>query len=160
MLIFCVCATPLPVTQSTRKHLLMRKLLYTLTILASLMACSKSQDDKPREPNKSLVGDWNLYQQRADPGDGSGNWRRTDVVAAIHFGGDGLYHDSRSEQFNRYTFTQDTITLFNNTNPSVTYKLAVQELNGSTLSYYYGWPWCGGPSGEKFARVMFCTLPE
>ena len=141
----------------------MRKLFYTLIILAGMAGCSKEKEQEPvTEKSEGIAGSWLLTEQRADIGDGRGTWRHTDVQAAIFFGPEGSYHDTRSTQFNKYTFSKDTITLYNKDNLSVTYKLAVQELNASTLSYYFGWPWCGGPSGEKFImyQEQLCNLPE
>jgi hypothetical protein len=134
--------------------LCMKNILLLFIIVATATHCSKS---KSEPENGSLVGKWSLTMTRADPGDGSGTWRNyTDETVIIQFEENGTFTDGRRNQFNRYSVQGDTITLSNSAN-SKTWLMAVQELNNNTLSYYYGWPWCGGPSGEKFKRIPDVT---
>lgn len=133
----------------------MKNILLLFIIVATATHCSKSKEGG--SGNASLVGMWELKMQRADPGDGSGKWRDyTGEPAHIEFQQGGIFFDSRSDLYNRYSVSGDTVTLSNSAN-SKTWPLAVQELNNNTLSYYYGWPWCGGPTGEKFKRIPDVT---
>jgi hypothetical protein len=121
-------------------------------LVAGMAACTKNHN----KPNEGLTGTWLWTEQRADPGDGSGTWRQVETIAKafITFEGNGTYKDSRSATYNRYTYKQDTVTLYS-THSADTFKLSVQELNSGTLSYYFVYPWyCGGPSGEKFKRII------
>jgi len=132
----------------------MKNFVLLLLIVATATHCSKSKD---ASGNASLVGMWELKMQRADPGDGSGTWHDyTGEPQHIEFHDDGGFFDGRSNLYNRYSVSGDTITLSNSAN-SNTFKLAIQELTENTLSYYYGWPWCGGPSGDKFVRLGMIT---
>jgi hypothetical protein len=129
----------------------MKNILLLFLIVATATHCSKSKENDPGYA--SIEGDWELTMQRADPGDGSGTWHDyTGEPVYIVFHHDGTFFDKRSNLYNRYSISGDTITLSNSAN-SNTYKLAIQELTETTLSYYYGWPWCGGPSGDKFKRL-------
>ena len=139
----------------------MQKLLYVLSILAVLSACSKDQEKEPESKYEGIVGTWTLTEMRADPGDGSGKWEKVNFNASVIFTPDGSYYNSRGSSYNKYTLINDTITLYNNNNPSDNFKLYVQELNTNTLAYYLGGFWCGGPTGEKFVRYsLLCNLPQ
>jgi hypothetical protein len=129
----------------------MKNILLLFLIAATATHCSKSKESG--SGHASIEGDWELKMHRSDPGDGSGTWRDyTGEPAYIVFYPDGTFFDKRRNLFNRYSISGDTITLSNSAN-SNTFQLAIQELTDNTLSYYYGWPWCGGPSGEKFVRL-------
>jgi hypothetical protein len=133
----------------------MKNILLLFIIVATATHCSKSKGGD--SSNASIVGMWELKMQRADPGDGSGTWHDyTGVPQHIEFQPGGIFFDGRSNLYNRYSVSGDTITLSNTVN-SNTYLLAIQELTDNTLSYYYGWPWCGGPSGDKFKRLPLIT---
>lgn len=133
----------------------MKNTLLLFVIVATIAGCSKSKDEPPKEINGSITGMWKLEMTRADPGDGSGGWRNyTGDPVIIEFNTDGTYTDTRSNTYIRYEVNGDLITLYNNTFSS-TFRLAVQELNTSTLAYYFGnGGWCGGPAGEQFIKLV------
>ncbi|WP_315815944.1 hypothetical protein [Paraflavitalea speifideaquila] len=139
----------------------MRTTLFSLCLIMVFMACSKDHKDDPSTAKyEGIVGTWVLSDIRSDPGDGSGTWRKPEKLNYVFFGPKGLYKDSRNPLFNRYTLTKDTIALYNTANPTSLHKLAVQQLNADTLTYYFGWPWCGGPTGDRFLRFSeICTIP-
>jgi hypothetical protein len=97
-----------------------------------------------------------LTEARSDPGDGSGQWRPVEpgVNVEIVFKEDGEFTSTdNGNPFNQYSVSGDSVLLFNRFNNNVSMQLAIQELNGINLSYYYGWPWCGGPTGSKYVRL-------
>ena len=129
----------------------MKSILLLVTACCTLIACEKQRVESTDE----LTGKWMLTEQRADPGDGSGQWHPVTInqVLTIEFKSDGSFESSDNNNiFNRYTLVGDTITLFHSLSNNVSMKLAVQELTTTTLAYYYGWPWCGGPTGSKYTR--------
>ncbi|RXK82923.1 hypothetical protein [Filimonas effusa] len=125
------------------------KLLYIMLAAFLLLSCAK---EKEQYSTNSIVGSWKLIETRNDPGDGSGRFIAAQDEATITFTPSGEYNDTRNNLYNRYEMvTNDTVRLSHNLKPTVKL-LAIQELTSGTLTYFHGWPWCGGPSGEKFSR--------
>lgn len=58
--------------------------------LALLASCS-DRDDLSSAPIPELVGVWRLVEQYADPGDGSGDFRKVDSDKTIEFFDDGIF---------------------------------------------------------------------
>ena len=128
----------------------MKSLCVLLTAL-TLLSCSKQKEASPKVTGE-IVGSWKLIETRADPGDGSGKFIAAQEEATITFSASGAYNDTRNDLYNQYEIvTKDTIRLLHHLRPMVKL-LAIQELTSGTLTYYHGWPWCGGPAGEKFTR--------
>jgi hypothetical protein len=131
----------------------MKRLLFFIIATAAFAACEKSN---PGKSSSDLTGKWKLTEARSDPGDGSGRWHPVDqdVVVIIEFKTDGSFISNENfNEFDRYTIHGDSVSLFNSLNSSIQMPIAIQELNSQALSYYYGWPWCGGPTGRKFVRL-------
>lgn len=143
----------------------MKSCIAVLSVLVCVCACSKQVSEEatgpavcpvyvsPKLVEEALAGSWNMVEQRADPGNGSGSWHQTNNHEVITFD-KGVYSSTNTTvPYNRYRITAlDTIELYNTTQ-SNTRKLAIQLLNKDSLTYYEGWPWCGGPSGSKFVRI-------
>lgn len=126
------------------------RIVVLLLFFCSFLACSKKEKVGEDSP---IVGTWQLIELRADPGDGSGKFRPVSTEVTLTFAADGQYSDSRDQFFNRYELiTPDTVKLYRSYTEPVRL-LAIQELSGSTLTFYTGWPWCGGPYGERFVRA-------
>jgi hypothetical protein len=129
----------------------MKQTLLLLLVTIAIFGCKKSKEQGPE--SDSILGTWQLEMHRADPGDGSGTWRVYDGnPVTITFGADGSFSDSRGNAYNRYSLTGNTITL-SNTNNANTFEWLIQERNYSSLVYYLGGFWCGGPTGEKLKRI-------
>lgn len=71
----------------------MKKVVLCCLVIFNL-ACS--DDDTVFENDSDLVGTWLLIEQYADPGDGSGDFRKVDSDKVIVFSSDGTYESSGS----------------------------------------------------------------
>lgn len=134
----------------------MKRLLFFVLATVGLAACEKSKSELSGKQAEDLMGKWKLSEARSDPGDGSGRWRPVDhdIDIIIEFKSDGSFNSNEiNNPFNRYTVYGDSVSLFNSLNGNIQMPIAIQELNAHLLSYYYGWPWCGGPTGRKFVRL-------
>lgn len=140
----------------------MQKIFTCLLLAGLLAACSKDSNSDGEEKNGPIIcwfgpnmeGKWLLYQQRADPGDGSGKWRPAETAATLEFKANGSFSDSRSNTYTKFEWYHPDSILLQSADKTKSYKLAIQQLTNDTLSYYMGWPWCGGPSGEKWVRKL------
>lgn len=138
----------------------MQKIFTCLLLAGLLAACSKDgEGDQEKDYTKcffgpSIGGKWHFYQQRADPGDGSGKWRPAETAATIEFKANGNFNDSRSNTYTKFEWYHQDSILLSNADKSKTLKLAIQELTNDTFSYYFVVPGCGGPSGEKWVRTL------
>jgi hypothetical protein len=134
----------------------MKKLLPLLLCLISFSACEKENDKSCEEPG-DLVGKWKLTEIRSDPGDGSGRWQSVGFALniIIQFKQDGSFESTENATpFDRYSVAGNMVSLYNSLDSSgVNMPLSIQELTEESLAYYYGWPWCGGPTGRKFTRL-------
>lgn len=135
----------------------MKFILIGLALFA--LSCTKNKE-QPNTPESGIVGEWTLTAFRADPGDGSGRFIPVEELQApglqnikLNFEADGRLSGGIDPIYNRYEWkTSDTIRVFHTDN-NVSQLWAVQSLSGNRFTFYFGWPWCGGPSGQEYTRT-------
>ncbi|MET1260029.1 hypothetical protein ABV409_11825 [Flagellimonas sp. DF-77] len=72
----------------------MKRILYFAACCGLFWACS--EDDRVIEDASGLVGSWVLFEQLADPGDGSGVFRPVVSSKRVTFAEDGTYEANGS----------------------------------------------------------------
>ncbi len=65
----------------------MKKLIFTLIIVGILFSCNSDDDSNS---NTDLIGNWQLIEVLADPGDGSGIFSSVESEKTITFDSEGI----------------------------------------------------------------------
>lgn len=130
-----------------------------LAVCASLLlsSCKKTEDDP-----SSIVGSWKLVEVYADPGDGSGTFRKIDGEKTLEFRSDGkaevhngdfcrINLQSTNNEISDYSITNgaggaDMKLIFDKCEMGPSF-----SIRGDILTIYYQ---CIEGCGEKFVRIQ------
>ena len=102
-----------------------------------------------------LTGKWKLSETLADPGDGSGQWRKVTIESNeyIIFGADGKLSGNAFKDYSTYV-VQDSTTLKFTKPDGVTYQNYSFKLQGGALSMSPAGPiMCIEACGIRFKKV-------
>ncbi|HUH34063.1 MAG TPA: hypothetical protein VLZ28_08915 [Daejeonella sp.] len=136
------------------------KIFTKILVLAAVLffaACSKANMDIVDvfgDP-AVLMGKWKLSETLADPGDGSGQWRKVSrgTDDYIVFGIDGKLSGNAFKEYSTYA-VQDSVTLQFKKADGVTYQNYRFQLQGGALSMSPAGPiMCIEACGIRFKKV-------
>ncbi|WP_160114581.1 lipocalin family protein [Aquimarina sp. AU474] len=92
---------------------------YTIVLLLTFCLFSCSNDDDNSDPI-NLIGQWRLYEQLADPGDGSGVFRAIDSDKTLKFFTNGVITSQNGSLCEPYSNEQITTGTYSITENKIT----------------------------------------
>ncbi len=95
--------------------IMIRNTLLVLLVF-SLFSCSSDDDNSP----SNLIGKWRLYEQLADPGDGSGTFRPIDSDKTLEFFANGVITSQNGSLCEPYSTEQITTGTYSVTENNIT----------------------------------------
>ena len=128
-----------------------RLLLLTLIVLSS--ACSK---EVPDPTNTVLTGKWKLAETLADPGDGSGKWKKVSggTNRYIEFKANGELSGNVAGDFTTYALTDSSMLTFSQRDDATIQKYFYQLKDGYLQLSPAGPIWCIEGCGSRYIKVL------
>ena len=132
----------------------MKKIIFLLGVIGLLISCNSDDD---LSPNTDLVGEWELIEVLADPGDGSGTFQAVESDKTIIFHQDGtitsngticnLSIQTNNPTSGTYSFTDSTFNSPDCNDSEYEYQF---EHNGNILIVFYP---CIEPCQAKYRKM-------
>ena len=127
--------------------------LFLLALVVLFASCSKDTLDPN---NKVLTGKWKLAETLADPGDGSGQWKKVsrETDTYIEFKANGDLAGTALGDFSTYAVS-DSVTLTFTKKDGVTIQNYRYQLKDGFLQMSPAGPtWCIEGCGSRYVKVL------
>jgi hypothetical protein len=131
--------------------------IIALGIFVTIVSCKKNNNAEGPY-NDSIIGKWKIIEVYADPGDGSGKFRKTDSKKSLEITSDSIFVKNGNVcNININTQREEKssyVILSNNTRQVLKADICSTDLNikveKGILTIYYS---CIEGCGEKFVRI-------